>query len=310
LHVHLDMDALQRTGITPDYLGELIEGAFQGLTVSSLREGIETPDVVIRAPLDERVQINKLPFLMIPLPNGQHIALGSVARIEPVLEEAVIWRRNRLPTFTVRADAVEGAQGADVAKELDHQMEVLRTDLPLGYRIEVGGVIEDSSKGQNSIAAGFPLMMVLVVALLMFQLNRFSRMLMVLVTAPLGLVGVTIALLLFRMPFGFVAMLGTIALSGIIMRNTLILVDQIDHDVLSGTAVFTAIIEATVRRFRPICLTAMAAVLGLIPLSQSDFFGPMAVAMMGGITVATLLTLVVVPALYAAVMRVSAEHAP
>lgn len=307
LHVHLDTIALQRVGLTPEYLGEFIQGAFQGLSVSSLREGIETPDVLVRAPAEERIHIEKLPYLMIPIPHGQPIALSSVARIEPVLEEAVIWRRNRLPTFTVRADVVDGIQGADAAKQLDQQMESLRADLPLGYRIEVGGVIEDSSKGQDSIAAGFPLMMVLVVALLMFQLNRFSRMLMVLITAPLGLVGVSVALLLFRMPFGFVAMLGTIALSGIIMRNTLILVDQIDHDVSRGTGSFTAIVEATIRRFRPICLTALAAVLGLIPLSRSDFFGPMAVAMMGGITVATLLTLVVVPALYAAVLRVKSH---
>ncbi|MES2207106.1 MAG: efflux RND transporter permease subunit [Pseudomonadota bacterium] len=309
LHIRLDHVALQRLGLTPEYLGDFIQGAFQGLRVTTLREGIESPEVLIRAYEHERVHIEKLPYLMIPTPTGQRVALKSLAQIEAVLEEAVIWRRDRLPTFTVRADVVDGVQGADAAKEIDQSVQAFRKDLPLGYRIDIGGVIEDSSKGQDSIAAGFPLMLALVVALLMFQLNRFSRVFMVLVTAPLGLVGVSLALLLFGKPFGFVAMLGTIALSGIIMRNTLILVDQIDNDIMGGASTFDAIIEATIRRFRPICLTALAAVLGLIPLSRSDFFGPMAVAMMGGITIATLLTIVVVPSLYAVIVGAKVNKA-
>jgi multidrug efflux pump len=303
IHIRLDLVALQRLGLSPQDVGILIRGAFQGVSVSALREGIESSEVIVRAPINERVRIDKLAYLMIPVAHGKPVPLLTVAQLDPILEEAVIWRRNRLPTFTVRSDVRDGLQGADVAKELDREIDVLRERLPLGYRIEVGGVIEDSSKGQSSIAAGFPLMLLMVFSLLLIQLNRFSRVFMVLITAPLGLIGVALALLLFSMPFGFVAMLGTIALSGIIMRNTLILVDQIDQDVLSGAVVHEAVIDATIRRFRPICLTALAAVLGLVPLSRSDFFGPMAVAMMGGIVVATLLTIIVVPALYACCVK-------
>ena len=174
----------------------------------------------------------------------------------------------------------------------------------MGYRIEQGGAIEDSARGQKSIAAGFPVFLLTVLTLLMIQLRSFSRTLMVVLTAPLGLIGVALALLVFGKPFGFVALLGTIALAGIIMRNSVILVDQIEQDIAGGHAPWEAVVGATVRRFRPIVLTASAAVLGLIPLIRSDFFGPMAVAMMGGITIATALTLLFLPALYAAWFRV------
>jgi len=182
----------------------------------------------------------------------------------------------------------------------------VRAGLPLGYRIELGGAIEDSGKGQRSIVAGIPLLVITVLTLLMIQLKSFSRTLMVVLTAPLGLIGVVLALLAFGKPFGFVAMLGTIALAGIIMRNSVILVDQIEQDIAAGASGRDAVIGATVRRFRPIVLTASAAVLALVPLARSDFFGPMAVAMMGGIVVATVLTLVFLPALYAAWFRIGA----
>ncbi|MCC7116318.1 MAG: efflux RND transporter permease subunit, partial [Burkholderiales bacterium] len=223
------------------------------------------------------------------------------------LEEGVVWRRNRLPTITVRSDVRGNAQGPDVAARIDPKLEALRATLPIGYRVEMGGAIEDSARGQKSIAAGVPLMLVTILTLLMLQLKSFVRTLMVVLTAPLGLVGVVAALLAFGKPFGFVAMLGTIALAGIIMRNSVILVDQIDQDIAAGSPPWEAIVDATVRRFRPIVLTAAAAVFALIPLTRSDFFGPMAVAMMGGLVVATVLTLVFLPALYAAWFRVRRE---
>jgi multidrug efflux pump len=209
-----------------------------------------------------------------------------------------------MPTITVRADVKGDAQGPDVANRINPELDGIRAALPLGYRIEQGGALEDSARGQRSIAAGVPLMLLTVLTLLMIQLQSFSRTLMVVLTAPLGLIGVALALLVFGKPFGFVALLGTIALAGIIMRNSVILVDQIEQDIAGGHAPWEAVVGATVRRFRPIVLTAAAAVLGLIPLIRSDFFGPMAVAMMGGITIATGLTLIFLPALYATWFRV------
>ena len=242
--------------------------------------------------------------LAIPSRNGKAVPITQIAEVKYGLEEGIVWRRNRLPTITVRADVRGDAQGPDVTARLDPQLAALRAKLPLGYRIEAGGAYEDSAKGQRSIVAGVPLLIVVVLTLLMIQLQSFSRTLMVVLTAPLGLIGVTVALLLFGKPFGFVAMLGTIALSGIIMRNAVILVDQIDRDIAAGHPAWDAVIGATVRRFRPIVLTAAAAVLALIPLTRSDFFGPMAVAMMGGLVIATVLTLIFLPALYAAWFRV------
>jgi multidrug efflux pump len=208
--------------------------------------------------------------------------------------------------MTVRADIYDGTQPATVTAQISPTLDELRAQLPYGYSIEVGGSVEDSARGQNSIVAGMPLFLFVVFTLLMLQMRSFTRSFMVLLTAPLGLIGVTLFLLVFRVPFGFVAMLGTIALAGMIMRNSVILVDQIEHDIGAGAEPWQAIVEATVRRFRPIVLTALAAILAMIPLSRSAFFGPMAVAIMGGLTVATFLTLLFLPALYAAWFRVKA----
>jgi len=193
--------------------------------------------------------------------------------------------------------------------QIQPTLDEIRDALPGGYLLEVGGTVEDSSRGQRSVMAGIPLFIIVVVGLLMIQLKSFSRSAMVFLTAPLGLIGVTLFLLAFNQPFGFVAMLGTIALSGMIMRNSVILVDQIEQDIGAGHDRFTSIIDATVRRFRPIVLTALAAVLAMIPLSRSVFFGPMAVAIMGGLIVATALTLLFLPALYAAWFRVDEDEA-
>jgi multidrug efflux pump subunit AcrB len=224
------------------------------------------------------------------------------------LEYGVIWERDRQPTITVQSDVRGNAQGIDVTHAVDKQLAQIRSALPVGYRIEIGGSVEESAKGQTSINAQMPIMIIAVLVLLMIQLQSFARVLMVVLTAPLGLIGVVATLLLFGKPFGFVAMLGVIAMFGIIMRNSVILVDQIEQDIAQGHKRFDAIVGATVRRFRPITLTAAAAVLALIPLLRSNFFGPMATALMGGITSATVLTLFYLPALYAAWFRVRGDE--
>jgi multidrug efflux pump subunit AcrB len=241
---------------------------------------------------------------MVPTAAGKSVPLAQLVKPVYGLEYGVIWERDRQPTVTVRADTTAGAQGIDVTNAIDAKLGELRSTLPIGYRIEVGGSVENSAKAQASINVQMPVMLFVVFTLLMIQLQSFSRSVMVMLTAPLGLIGVSAALLLFHKPFGFMAMLGTIAMLGIIMRNSVILMDQIDHDIRDGQDRFQAIVGATVRRFRPITLTAAAAVLALIPLVPSDLFGPMAVALMGGITVATVLTLFFLPALYAAWFRV------
>jgi multidrug efflux pump len=208
----------------------------------------------------------------------------------------------------VQSDVAPGAQGIDVTHAVDRALSQIRATLPVGYRIQVGGSVEESAKGQASINAQIPIMVIAVLTLLMIQLQSFPRVLMVMLTAPLGLIGVVVTLLLFGQPFGFVAMLGVIAMFGIIMRNSVILVDQIEQDIASGQKRFDAIVGATVRRFRPITLTAAAAVLALIPLLRSNFFGPMATALMGGITSATILTLFYLPALYAASFSVRGDE--
>jgi multidrug efflux pump len=230
--------------------------------------------------------------------------LAQIAKIEYSFEDGLIWHRNRLPTITVRADIRSKLQPATVVGELAEKMEQLRAELPSGYLVEVGGTVEESARGQNSVNAGMPFFLAVVMTLLMIQLKSISRAMIVLLTAPLGLIGVVLFLLLFNKPFGFVAMLGTIALSGMIMRNSLILIDQIEQDIQAGHDPWSAIIDATARRCRPIVLTALAAVLAMIPLSRSIFFGPMAVAIMGGLIVATLLTLFFLPALYAQCFKV------
>ncbi len=222
-----------------------------------------------------------LPSLAIPTTNGRNVPLAQVATLEYGFEEGVIWHRNRLPTVTVRADIYGDQQPATLVQQIEPSLAEIRAELPSGYLLEVGGTVEDSSRGQASVNAGMPLFVIVVVSLLMLQLKSFSRSAMVFLTAPLGLIGVALFLLLLNKPFGFVAMLGTIALSGMIMRNSVILVDQIEQDIAAGQDRFNAIVDATVRRFRPIVLTALASVLAMIPLSRSVFFGPMAVAIMG-----------------------------
>ncbi|WP_268799894.1 efflux RND transporter permease subunit [Pseudomonas huanghezhanensis] len=304
VYLNIDQDRARALGVTTADLSRFLQSQLTGSSVSQYREDDELIEILMRGTEHERQELGALSSLSIPTANGSSVALSQVATLEYGFEEGVIWHRNRLPNVTVRADIYGKEQPATLVKQILPTLEGVRAELPDGYLLDVGGTVEDSARGQNSVNAGVPLFIVVVLTLLMIQLRSFSRTVMVFLTAPLGLIGVTFFLLIFGQPFGFVAMLGTIALSGMIMRNSVILVDQIEQDIASGLDQWQAIIEATVRRFRPIVLTALAAVLAMIPLSRSVFFGPMAVAIMGGLIVATALTLLFLPALYAAWFRV------
>jgi multidrug efflux pump len=303
----IDQQKARDAGVTSQDISSFLAMTLSGYTVTQYRERDKLISVDLRAPRTERVDPSKLSTLAMPAPNGP-VPLGALGRIVDTLEYGVIWERDRQPAITVQSDVKGNAQGIDVTQAIDKKLDAIRHALPVGYRIEVGGPVEENAKGQSSINAQLPIMVIVVLTLLMIQLQSFSRVLLVVLTAPLGLIGVVVTLLAFGKPFGFVAMLGVIAMFGIIMRNSVILVDQIEQDIASGHKRFDAIVGATVRRFRPITLTAAAAVLALIPLLRSNFFGPMATALMGGITSATVLTLFFLPALYAASFRVKRDE--
>ena len=304
VRVRIDQSKARLLGVSSTNIANLVNGALKGLYVTEFREGIERIDVMVRGTETERSHLSRLPYLMIPNASGQSVPLSQIASFDYGFEEGVIWRRNRIPTITVRGNLYENIQAPTVSDQVEEKLADFKFNLPIGYWLETGGTVEESAKGSDSIAAGMPLFMLTVLTVLMIQLQSFSRVALVVMTAPLGMIGVTLFLLMFNQPFGFVAMLGTIALSGMIMRNSVILVDQIDQDKHAGLSDVDAIVESTVRRFRPIVLTAAASILAMIPLTQSAFFGPMAVAIMGGLTIATLLTLLFLPALYAAWFRV------
>jgi multidrug efflux pump len=304
VYLNVDQDRARALGVTTADLSRFLQSSLTGSSVSQYREDDELIEILLRGTPEERQQLGSLASLAIPTANGASVSLSQVATLEYGFEEGVIWHRNRLPTVTVRGDIYGKEQPVTLVKQILPTLDDVRAELPDGYLLEVGGTVEDSERGQKSVNAGVPLFIVVVLTLLMVQLRSFSRMFMVFLTAPLGLIGVTLFLLVFHQPFGFVAMLGTIALSGMIMRNSVILVDQIEQDITAGLTPWNATVEATVRRFRPIVLTALAAVLAMIPLSRSVFYGPMAVAIMGGLIVATALTLLFLPALYAAWFRV------
>ena len=308
IRLEVDQDRARALGLTPQDVAQTLQTLLSGLTITQYREGIEHIDVVARAVPNERLELGRLPALTITTRNGVPVPLSQIARLHYEFEEPILWRRNRDLVLTARGDIVDGVQAPDVSSEVLAKLGGIEDALPYGYRIETGGSIEESAKANVALAAVFPAMAVVMLALLMIQLQSFSRLALVFVTAPLGIIGATGALLLSNQPFGFVALLGLIALAGMIMRNTIILVDQIDHDIAEGHGRHRAIIDATVRRARPVLLTALAAILGMIPLARSIFWGPMAITIMGGLFVATLLTLLVVPALYALWFRVRADE--
>ncbi len=309
MKVSIDQAKARLLGVSSVDIANILNGAMSELYITEFREGNERIDLVARGTEVERTQLSRLPNLMISTQHGISIPLSQIATITSEFEEGVIWRRNRVPSITVRAHLRGNMQAPVVSAQVEEKLGKIKANLPLGISIETGGATEESAKGGASVAKGAPLFLVTVLTLLMLQLQSFSRTFLVLLTAPLGLIGVTAALLVFDKPFGFVAMLGTIALSGMIMRNSVILVDQIDQDKSGGLEDWRAIVESTIRRFRPIVLTAAAAILAMIPLTRSVFFGPMAVAIMGGLAVATLLTVLFLPALYAAWFRVKVPQA-
>ena len=306
LRVEVDQDRARALGVSSQDIALTLKAWLRGATITQYREADQLIDVVWRASPQSRDSFDALPDLDIVNAAGRHLPLAQVARLVPIKEEGIIWRRDRLPTLTVRADITGKTTGPAVSARINPQLDAIRAELPPGYRIEMGGTIEESGKSEKSIFAVMPLMLVAVLTLLMMQLQSFRRTLMVLLTAPLGLIGVTLSLFAFQVPFGFVAQLGVIALMGMILRNSVILVDQIEQDEHAGKSTWEAIVGSTVRRLRPIVLTAAAAVLAMIPLSFQVFWGPMAVAIMGGLIVATALTCLFLPALYAAWYRVPA----
>lgn len=308
VRLNVDQDRARALGVNTADLSQALQSSLSGVAVSQYREDNELIDVEVRGDVREREALGQLGNLAVQTESGRSVPLNQVATLEYGFEEGIIWHRDRLPTVTVRADIYGDEQPATLVNQLLPKLQGVREVLPPGYLLEVGGTVEEAARGQSSVNAGLPLFVLVVITLLMLQLRRFSLTTMVFLTAPLGLIGVTLFLLLFGEPFGFVAMLGTIALTGMIMRNSVILVDQIEQDISQGRSQWDAIIESTVRRFRPIALTALTAVLAMIPLSRSDFFGPMAVAIMGGLIVATALTLLFLPALYAAWFRVKETH--
>ena len=304
VRVQVDQDKARLLGLSSADIQGLVQTTLDGAPVTQIRRGEELVDVVVRATPEERRSIGQLGDLQVFTRGGVTVPLSQLARIEPGFEEPVLWRRNRDMALTVRADVVDGVQGPYATAQIRPSLKPIVDSLPPGYRIEEGGAIEESDKANKALFAVFPAMFAVMLTLLMIQLQSFSRLFMVFMTAPLALIGVVPALLVFQAPFGFVALLGVIALGGMIMRNSIILVDQIDQDIARGVAPWTAIVDATVRRSRPVVLTAAAAVLAMIPLTRSVFWGPMAISIMGGLVVATALTLVFVPALYAAWFRV------
>ena len=308
LRLEVDQAKARAMGVSSQSIAQAARTILTGVTVGQYREGDKLIDIVLRQPLDERDAISDLGNAYLPTASGKSIPLLQIAKPQFTWEPGVMWRENRDYAITVQSDAVEGMQGATVTAELLPALRGLAKQWQdrglVGYRVDVAGAVEESSKGSSSIAAGMPIMLFITFTLLMLQLHSFSRAMLVFLTGPLGLAGVAAALLLLDRPFGFVALLGVIALMGMIMRNSVILIDQIEQDRARGVPAWEAVVEAAVRRMRPIVLTAAAAVLAMIPLSRSVFWGPMAVAIMGGLVVATLLTLLALPAMYAAWFRV------
>ena len=307
LTLQVDQDKARALGVSSQVLAQSARTILSGTTVGQYREGDRLIDIVLRQPLDERREITDLANAYVPTASGRTVPLPQVAKVDFGWEPGVMWREGRDFAVTIQGDVAEGLQGPTVTAQVWPKLQELAATMPPGYRIEVAGAVEESSKGQGAIAAGVPVMLFIIFTLLMLQLQSFSRAMLVFLTGPLGIIGVAAALLLLNRPFGFVALLGVIALMGMIMRNSVILIDQIEQDRLRGVPAWTAIVESAVRRFRPIVLTAAAAVLAMIPLSRSVFWGPMAVAIMGGLIVATVLTLLALPAMYAAWFRVKRE---
>ena len=295
----IDQDRARALGVSSQKVRQVLQAATNGTAVSDFRDGEETVSIVVREPDASRNLLSAVQSVQIPTDFGGFVPASQVARVVPVLAQGIEWRRDRLPTITVKATLPDGIEPTQASLNFYNSLADLRAALPAGYKVEIQGGAEDSAESQASIAAKAPVMLFVILILLMIQLQHFGKAMLVLATGPLGIIGAAMALLISHQPFGFVAILGVIALLGIIMRNSIILVDQIDQDIAAGHPRAEAIVGAAVRRFRPIMLTALTAVLALYPISRGLFWGPLAYAMMGGILVATVLTLLVLPAAYA-----------
>ena len=304
LNVKVDQEKARLLGLSTAEISGVVQTVLSGAPVTQIRRGEELIDVVVRSVDAERRTLSNLGDVNLFSRTGAVVPLSQVATIASTFEEPVLWRRNRNMALSVRADLADGVQGPYATQEIWPSLQPIIAGLPLGYSIEQGGAIEQNDKANTALFAVFPAMFAMTLLLLMVQLQSFSRVAMVFLTAPLGLIGVVPSLLVTNAPFGFVALLGVIALGGMIMRNSVILVDQIEHDIREGAAPWTAIVEATVRRSRPVVLTAATAILAMIPLTRSVFWGPMAISIMGGLVAATALTLAFVPAVYAAWFKV------
>jgi multidrug efflux pump subunit AcrB len=304
LRLTIDQDRARALGVSSQTVRRSLQATLSGFQIGEFRDNDETIKVMLREPSATRNLLSALDNLYVKTAIGASVPLRQVANVNVALEPGIQWRRDRLPSITVRGVVPDGVQSPDVANAVYAKLAPLRAGLPAGYRIELQGAVEESAKSQTSINEKMPAMFLVILLLLMVQLQRIGKTLLVLTTGPLGLIGAAAALLVFQAAFGFVAILGVIALAGIIMRNSVILVDQIEQDRAAGHDALTAIVESAVRRFRPITLTAAAAVLALIPLAREVFWAPMALAMMGGLIVATILTLTFLPALYAFGFRV------
>ena len=309
LRLEVDQDKARALGVTSTGLAQSSRTILSGTTIGQYREGDKLIDIVLRQPLEERNAITDLGNAYVPTSSGRSVPLTQIAKVGFGWEPGVMWRDGRNYAVTIQGDVVEGVQGPTVTAQVWPRLQELAAQMPNGYRIEVAGAVEESGKGQASIVVGVPVMLFIIFTLLMLQLQSFSRSMLVFLTGPLGIAGVAAALMLLNRPFGFVALLGVIALMGMIMRNAVILIDQIEQDRARGVPAWDAVVESAVRRFRPIVLTAAAAVLAMIPLSRSVFWGPMAVAIMGGLLVGTVLTLLALPAMYAAWFRVERQVA-
>ena len=304
IRIRVDQDQARLLGLSSQELALAVNAVVSGVTATQMRSGIWLDDVLVRASAGQRASLSTVRTLQVPLPNGKTVPLSQIASVEYGQEYPIVWRRDRLPTVTVQADLAPGRQAATVVQLLAPQIAALNAGLPRGYNVSVGGSVQESGKAQKSVVAVLPLMLVIMLTVLMFQLQRFSSMFLVLSVAPMGIIGVVAALLLADKPLGFVAILGVLALTGMIARNSVILINQIETDKARGLHPWDAVLDATSHRVRPILLTASAAILGMIPIAPTVFWGPMAYAIMGGLAVATLLTLVFLPALYVAWFRI------
>jgi multidrug efflux pump len=310
VRLDVDQDRARLLGLTPQDLSQSLQTLMTGIPITQYREGTELIDVVARAVPTERMVLDDLQNINITTLSGKSVPLSQVASLRYEQEEPVLWRRNSDLTLTVRCDIRDGTQPPQVSAQLNPKVAELAARLPEGYRIENGGATEEAAKANASIFAVFPVMGILMLTVLMAQLQSFPRMFLVVLIAPLGLIGVVIFLLAFNAPFGFVALLGVISLAGMDMRNSVILMDQIQQDLADGHEPWEAVVGATVRRARPVILTAATAILAMIPLSRSVFWGPMAIAIMGGLSIATFLTLINLPALYVILFRVKRPASP